>query len=87
MGQKTISIMSNCYNEEDNIKEIYSRLSLVLSKYTSQKEFLFVENGSSDNTYNLLQELANSDSDIKIIERGVLLVNRNKCPLSVVLCN
>jgi dolichol-phosphate mannosyltransferase len=63
-----LSIVSPCYNEEDNIEELYNRIKAVtitLSDYDF--ELIFIDNKSTDNTVKILKELASTDASVKII--------------------
>jgi len=63
-----ISIVSPCYNEAENVDELYRRIceiTLQLSKYDF--EFIFIDNASSDNTVLLLKRIATQDKRVKII--------------------
>ncbi|MCX5790644.1 MAG: glycosyltransferase family 2 protein [Elusimicrobia bacterium] len=65
---KHISVVTQCYNEEANIPEIYERVKKVmlsLDKYTY--EHIFIDNSSTDRTQELLRELAKKDSNVKVI--------------------
>lgn len=65
---KLISIVLPCYNEEDNIKELYSRISSVVNKINNYSfEFIFVDNASTDNTVNIIEELSKIDNRVKAI--------------------
>ena len=63
-----LSIVTPCFNEEDNIEELYKRVHETIStigKY--QFEIIFIDNNSSDNTVNKLKEIAHKDARVKII--------------------
>lgn len=63
-----ISIVSPCYNEAENIGELYKQIcnaTLPLTQY--QFEFIFIDNCSSDDTVNLLKCIASMDKRVKII--------------------
>jgi len=63
-----ISIVSPCYNEEDNVVELYKRLSNVIIEYPKYDfEFIFIDNASTDNTVNKLKEIAAKNRHVKII--------------------
>jgi glycosyltransferase involved in cell wall biosynthesis len=65
---KSISIVTPCYNEEGNVKEVYAQVKAVIEqmgKYTY--EHIFIDNASKDNTLMLLKELAVADPNVKII--------------------
>jgi glycosyltransferase involved in cell wall biosynthesis len=64
-----ISAVLPAYNEEQNIKPIYSELKSVLSKLNKPFEIIFVNDGSTDNTQKVLEELYKSEEGIlKIVE-------------------
>lgn len=56
----SVSVVIPCYNEQDNIGNIYSKLTEVLSCY-EQYELLFVDDGSSDLTLQKIIALAETD--------------------------
>lgn len=63
-----ISIVIPCLNEQDNIREIYQEVKTILeSDVKTDYEFIFVDDGSTDNTLNVLRELNGSDSKVKYI--------------------
>jgi len=63
-----ISIIIPTYNEKGNLHLLYSRLINVCKIITNYKfEVVFVDDCSSDGTYNVLQELAAKDERVQII--------------------
>lgn len=65
---KTISIVTPCYNEEDNIVELYERIQKVfqgLPKYNY--EHWFIDNKSTDNTRKIIRNLVQNDTKVKAI--------------------
>lgn len=65
---KHISIMTPCYNEEENVREVYRQVKDVfagLSGYTY--EHIFIDNASKDKTVLILKEIAKEDKNVKII--------------------
>ena len=74
---KKISIVVPCFNEEKNVVHMYKAIKKIISEMSSQYayEIIFIDNCSSDNTENLLREIAHQDSCVKII-----LNNRNFGP-------
>jgi len=65
---KLISIVTPCYNEEENVQLLSDRVKKVFSvlpDYTY--EHIFADNCSEDNTLNILKEMAEDDKKIKII--------------------
>lgn len=65
---KKISIVSACFNEVENIAELYSRVSSVISKYKNYEfEYIFIDNCSNDRTLDKLKIISRNDSRVKII--------------------
>lgn len=68
---KTISVVTPCYNEEGNVREVYERvrdLMLRLGKY--RYEHIFIDNASRDTTFSILLEIARQDSNVKLIRNA-----------------
>lgn len=59
-----ISVVVPVYNERDNVPELYGRLTGVLQ---DSVEFIFVDDGSTDDTFNVLRELAAEDTRLRVI--------------------
>ncbi len=65
---KTISIVIPCYNEEENVKEVYKQVKQVFEKLSEYNyEYIFIDNCSRDNTLSILKNLAQQDKKVKII--------------------
>ncbi|WP_448588323.1 glycosyltransferase family 2 protein [Thermocrinis sp.] len=62
-----ISVVIPAYNEEENIPIIYERLKGVLDRMGEDYEVIFVDDGSTDLTYQRLKELALKDKRLKVI--------------------
>ena len=62
-----ISVIAPVLNEEQNVHELYSRLSNVLQKITSNYEIILVDDGSSDRTFFAIEKFATDDSRLKFI--------------------
>lgn len=67
MNHKFISIVIPMYFEEEVASECYTRLSNVALKSNLDYELIFVNDGSTDNTLQILEELAKKDSHVKVI--------------------
>ena len=68
MSQKTISIVTHAYNEEDNIEAIYLRIREIMSGYPNYLyEHVFIDNASTDSTVAILKRLAQADHNVKLI--------------------
>ena len=66
---KKISLISSCYNEEENLDTLYDRVVKAIEPYSNnyEIEYILLDNGSSDNTEGKLRELAQKDKRIKVI--------------------
>ena len=65
---KTISIVTPCYNEELNVRELYERVRAVMAKLGNYHyEHIFIDNASQDNTLGALKALAAEDRNVKVI--------------------
>ncbi|MBP9853040.1 glycosyltransferase family 2 protein [Candidatus Saccharibacteria bacterium] len=66
--QQDITILIPAYNEEAVLDSLYSRLSLLSDKLPKYNlEFLFVNDGSKDQTLSILKSLAATDKRVSII--------------------
>jgi len=66
--KKTITILTPTYNEEDNIDELYSRISIIITKNPNYSfEHLFIDNSSNDGTVKKIKQLAKKDKKVKLI--------------------
>lgn len=62
-----ISIVIPAYNEEENIQYLYDELNNVFGPLDSEHEFLFIDDGSSDSTLDVLRMIQEQDPHVKII--------------------
>lgn len=62
-----LSIVVPCYNESGNIAELHRQLDTVASRLDLDVEFVFVDDGSRDNTLVLLKQLAQRDGRARIV--------------------
>ena len=67
MKQK-ISFVIPVYNEEANIPILYRELTSVLAEVPYSVEFIFVDDGSTDESLSLIKQLAQSDSRLFYVE-------------------
>lgn len=61
MHPKTISVVVPCYNEQETIYLFYQEMEKVTHELSVNIEYLFINDGSSDNTLSILRELARKD--------------------------
>lgn len=62
-----ISIVIPVFNEGKNISLVYKRLKATLRQILSDHEIIFVNDGSRDNSIDILKRLAGGDRRVKII--------------------
>lgn len=65
---KKISIVTPCFNEEENIEKLYN---LVKKEFKSLSQYnyehIFIDNASKDETPKILRKLAAQDPCVKVI--------------------
>lgn len=65
---KLISVVTPCYNEEENVVELYQQVKNVFAGMSHYRyEHIFIDNSSKDKTVSILKEIAQEDKNIKII--------------------
>ena len=65
---KTISVVTPCRNEEDNVRDCYEAVKGVFDGLEAYDfEHVFADNGSEDDTVPRLRELAAEDERVKVI--------------------
>lgn len=66
---KKISIVTSCFNEEDNISILYKELSAIIDNLQTRYEFeiIFIDNASTDFTQDELKKIAFDDKRVKLI--------------------
>ena len=63
-----ISVVIPFYNEEENIEPLYVQLSSVLSGLARDFEIIFVDDGSTDDTFRSMLKVREKDNRVKIIK-------------------
>ncbi|HEY1580736.1 MAG TPA: glycosyltransferase family 2 protein [Terracidiphilus sp.] len=68
MPQKLITIITPCFNEELNVREVHRRVMAVAAGLPQYRfEHLFLDNASKDGTVAVLREMAAGDPTVKVI--------------------
>ena len=62
-----LSVVIPIYNEVENVAELHARLHAVLDDLGHSFEIIAVDDGSTDGTFAVLQELAAEDSHLKVV--------------------
>ncbi len=65
-GEK-ISIVIPLYNEEENVEILHNRLKEVLINNKLEHEIIYVDDGSIDNTLNILEKIQKTDKNVIVI--------------------
>lgn len=66
-GKKLISIVTPCYNEEENIDELYQRIAAVMATLPYDYEHICIDNASTDSTVKKIKDIAARDKRVKLI--------------------
>ena len=65
----SISFVIPCFNEQDNMEELLNRLNKVTGEIKDLSFiYLFVDDGSTDNGFEMINELCRENKDIKAIQ-------------------
>ena len=65
---RTVTILTPCYNEAENVRPLYERVRAVFQPLTGYKyEHLFIDNASTDETVAILRDIASRDRNVKVI--------------------
>ena len=64
---KLISIVTPCFNEEENVEELCQRISNVMKALPYDYEHILIDNASTDSTVGKIKALAAQDKRIKLI--------------------
>ena len=65
--RKLISIVTPCYNEVDNIDELYRRIAAVMATLPYDYEHICIDNYSTDGTVAKIKAIAAQDKRVKLI--------------------
>lgn len=66
--QLKYSVVIPTYNEEDNVKSLYQQLKPVMDELAEPYEIIYIDDGSTDDTYKALENLHNANGDVKVIK-------------------
>ena len=66
--QRDLSIVIPLYNEEESLPELCAWITRVVEKNQLSAEILFIDDGSTDGSWSVIQSLASTNSSIKAIQ-------------------
>src|SRR5437588_9136894 len=67
-GRRVLSVVTPCYNEEGNVREVYERVRAAITAAGDYRyEHIFIDNASRDNTLRELKAIAAVDKNVKVI--------------------
>src|SRR5438270_9935974 len=69
-----VSVFLPVFNEEPNLRPLHEKLDRALRQLGRTAEIIYVDDGSSDGSLNVLREIAASDSRVRVIA-----LRRNYC--------
>ena len=64
----SISVVIPLLNEEDSLKELHDWIVSVMQSNSFSYEILFIDDGSTDNSWDVIQQLSNSNKSVKGIK-------------------
>lgn len=62
-----VSIVIPIFNEEDTIPELYNRIKKVIDSINDSTEVIFIDDGCSDNSFKMLEEINRNNNRMKIL--------------------
>lgn len=65
--KKELSIIAPLLNEEENVYELYNRTKKVCQKINCSFEIILVDDGSKDNTLQVIEKISQEEFDVKYI--------------------
>lgn len=68
MNNLRLSIVIPVFNEEGNLVELYQRIIAVGQVLDESYEIVFVDDGSQDQSFSILKDLARQDKKVKLIQ-------------------
>ncbi len=67
MPDKLISIVTPCFNEEENIEKLCLEVEKIFKNLDYKYEHIVIDNKSTDKTQNILKSLAQKNKNLKVI--------------------
>ena len=65
--RRFLSIVTPCYNEEDNVQELCHRISSIMASQPYEYAHIFIDNSSTDCTVTKIKKIIDQDKRVKLI--------------------
>ena len=75
MIKKKITIIVPCYNEEENLNSFFKKIQNIIEEINLDYNVIFIDDGSSDQTWNIINKFSEKDSNITSLKLIRLLTN------------
>ena len=62
-----LSVVIPLFNEEESLRELHQQLRATVSRMNLRYEFIFIDDGSTDHSFQVLRDLKRVDKHVKII--------------------
>ncbi|MHC4120651.1 MAG: glycosyltransferase family 2 protein [Planctomycetota bacterium] len=66
----SISVFFPCYNEQENVTRTVEKALMVLEKLDADFEIIIVDDGSSDDTWAIANEIAERDERVRVVHHA-----------------
>ena len=66
-NKSDLSVIIPIFNEEGNIESLYKNLKSVLDGLKKDSEIIFIEDGSTDRSFDILDKISIGDSQVRVI--------------------
>ncbi|MHC4434766.1 MAG: glycosyltransferase, partial [Planctomycetota bacterium] len=66
----SVSVVIAVYNDEDVLPELHKRLEPVVESLTDDYEIIFIDDGSPDDSYQVLLSLHRQNPNVKILKQA-----------------
>ena len=63
-----ISVIVPLYNEEESLRELHAWIQRVMTEHKFSYEIIFVNDGSTDSSWKVIEELRKKDPNVKGIK-------------------
>ena len=68
MSNMTLSLIISVYNLSDSVRAVYQDLSAAMEEISGQQEIVFVDDASTDDTYEQLVQLAKTNANLRVVK-------------------